>query len=655
MIRFFDPQFELLDQPVMPVGAEVVISVGWDNPLTTLMRGEVTGVTLEARDSRSVELVVTGLDKMHRAMRGSKAQTFQNQSDADIAKQIAGDAGLTPDVDATGDPYDYLFQVNESDHQFLRNRARRLGFDFWVSDGKLHFKKGARPAGSIDATWGENLLRLKARMSSVNQVSEVQVRGWDSETQKEIVGKSTSNGFEPTDATFYSDHITKTNSSFGQKTRATGRFPVDTQGEADALAGSMRQRLSSAGLVVRGEIEGDPAVGAGTSVNLLEVGTRLAGEYLVTSVEHVFSANRQYRTRFTCSGPDPHELPDLLTNAIESGGQLHSGMGLSVGVVTNLNDPDNLGRVRVKLPTAADEGESFWARVVSPGAGAGRGMQSLPSVNDEVLVGFEHGDNRRAFVIGGLWSKKYKPPETTFHNQGAVQKHLWRSAKGHEVKIDDEGDGTLALTLKGVKSEAHRHQVRDDTRGREQGDGEGLRHRRDRDRQAHAQRRERRDQRQHRRDHQGRHDQAQLSGSCIRSEGGQDGTARGPSGRYRCRRRHPHRHDPDAGRRGADAVAAPVRREDRGRVLDEREDRRGGRCHARQRRDERTKAHRAGSAIHGEPHERREDPARLVHRADQQQARRAAGRHGDHVQRPGAAAHGVDHQGCVEGHDRMTG
>lgn len=452
-VRFFDPQFAHHDQPVMPVGAEVEISVGWDSPLTTLMRGEVTGVTLDARESGEVELVVTGLDKMHRAMRGTKAQTYQNQGDADVAKKIASDAGLTPDVDATGDPYDYLFQINESDHQFLRNRARRLGFDFWVSDGKLHFKKGTRPSATVEATWGENLLRLKARMSSVNQVNEVQVRGWDSETQKEIVGKSTSNAFDPSSASFYSDHISKTNSSFSQKTRATGRFPVDSQAEADALAGSMRQRLTTAGLVVRGEIEGDPAVGAGTTIKLLDVGTRLAGEYLVTEVEHVYALNRQYRTRFTCSGPDPHALPDLLAGVIDPTGQLHSGIGLSVGVVTNLNDPDDLGRVRVKLPTTSDEGESFWARVVSPGAGDGRGFQSLPSVNDEVLVGFEHGDVRKAFVIGGLWSKKYKPPESTFHDQGTVQKHFWRSTKGHEVKIDDEGDGTLALTLKDVKSQ----------------------------------------------------------------------------------------------------------------------------------------------------------------------------------------------------------
>lgn len=453
MVRFFDPEFALADQPVMAVGAEVEIAVGWENPLTTIMKGEVTGVTVEARDSGSVELVVTGFDKMHRALRGSKAQTYQNQSDADVAKKIAGEAGLTPDVDATGDPHDYLFQINESDHQFLRNRARRLGFTFWVGDGKLHFKKGARPAATIEAVWGENLLRLKARMSAVGYVHEVQVRGWDPNTQKEIVGKSTSNGFDPSSATFYTEHLTKTNSAFSAKTRATGRFPVDSQAEADALAGSMRERLSTAGLVVRGEIEGDPAVGAGTSITLSGVGTRLAGEYLVTSVEHLFSTNRQYRTRFVSSGPEPSQLPDLLSGVIDATGQVHTGVGLSVGIVTNLNDPDALGRVRVKLPTAADAGESFWARVVSPGAGDGRGLQSLPSVNDEVLVGFEHGDARKAFVIGGLWSKKYKPPEATFQDQGKVQKHFWRSTKGHGVQIDDEGDGTLALTLKGVKSQ----------------------------------------------------------------------------------------------------------------------------------------------------------------------------------------------------------
>ena len=85
------------------------------------------------------------------------------------------------------------------------------------------------------------------------------------------------------------------------------------------------------------------------------------------------------------------------------------------------------------------------------------GARTTPSVvawdkNDEVLVGFEHGDPSRPFVIGGLWSKKNKPPEAAFQNNGVVEKQTWTSGKGHAIEISDASDGEINLKFKGNKS-----------------------------------------------------------------------------------------------------------------------------------------------------------------------------------------------------------
>ena len=81
-----------------------------------------------------------------------------------------------------------------------------------------------------------------------------------------------------------------------------------------------------------------------------------------------------------------------------------------VALVTDVDDPQKLGRVKIKLPTLADDYESDWARVVQPGAGKTAVSVFLPEVGDEVLVAFEHGDIRRPYVLGGLWSVPHKPP-----------------------------------------------------------------------------------------------------------------------------------------------------------------------------------------------------------------------------------------------------
>ena len=61
------------------------------------------------------------------------------------------------------------------------------------------------------------------------------------------------------------------------------------------------------------------------------------------------------------------------------------------GVVKSVDDPDQLGRVQVTLPTLGDI-ESAWMEVLSVGAGSGKGLVALPDVDDSVLVLLIHGD-----------------------------------------------------------------------------------------------------------------------------------------------------------------------------------------------------------------------------------------------------------------------
>jgi uncharacterized protein involved in type VI secretion and phage assembly len=109
--------------------------------------------------------------------------------------------------------------------------------------------------------------------------------------------------------------------------------------------------------------------------------------------------------------------------------------GIVIGTVIDLNDPEKLGRVKLKLPQYDDQ-ESNWARLAAPMAGANRGFFFRPEVADEVLVGFENGEVRRPYVLGALWSKVDSPPP---HDNDAAANN-WRvivSRSGHTLKFDD--------------------------------------------------------------------------------------------------------------------------------------------------------------------------------------------------------------------------
>jgi uncharacterized protein involved in type VI secretion and phage assembly len=125
--------------------------------------------------------------------------------------------------------------------------------------------------------------------------------------------------------------------------------------------------------------------------------------------------------------------------------------GVVVGIVTNNQDPDGFGRVKVKFPWLSDLNESSWARIAAPMAGKQRGIYFLPEVEDEVLVIFEHGDVRSPYVIGGLWNGVDAPPVT--NDDGKNNVRMIQSRSGHVVKLNDEdGKETIEIIDKTKKN-----------------------------------------------------------------------------------------------------------------------------------------------------------------------------------------------------------
>lgn len=112
--------------------------------------------------------------------------------------------------------------------------------------------------------------------------------------------------------------------------------------------------------------------------------------------------------------------------------------GVVTAVVTNNQDPDGLGRLKVKFPWLGESVESAWARIATPMAGAQRGVYFLPEVDDEVLVVFEHGDMRFPYVLGALWNGKDKPPVSGEQAKGNTVRMI--KSRTHVLRLTDEKD-----------------------------------------------------------------------------------------------------------------------------------------------------------------------------------------------------------------------
>ncbi len=138
--------------------------------------------------------------------------------------------------------------------------------------------------------------------------------------------------------------------------------------------------------------------------------------------------------------PEPINLERAATGP---GGRFY---GLYPALVTDNQDPDNQGRVRVRLPWAPDnDGAAYenWARLATMMAGNNRGSWFVPDVDDEVLVGFEAGDPRRPYVLGMLWNGVDAPPETM-----DADNNLKSIVSRADIRITlDDSEGAVKLTL----------------------------------------------------------------------------------------------------------------------------------------------------------------------------------------------------------------
>ncbi|WDG29935.1 VgrG-related protein [Streptomyces sp. CA-278952] len=417
LLRFRDPDRVLLEQAGLKIGTEarLLARAGGGTEPKPLLEGVVTALEVELDESGTFT-VVRGLDESHRLFRGRRVASYQNMTLADICGQVAQRAGLKPGpVDIAGPVLEHIAQPNITDWEFVRGLAEEAGAQAYVRDGQLHITKPAEAGGAPDASaradrdplvleLGSNLLRCRAGVSAAEQVSEVEVRGWDVRAKQPLVGRAPA-GSSPTLELGVT--AAEVSAPFGEARFVVTDAAYGAQAQVDQAAKALAERIAGSFAELEAVIRGNPEVRAGSAVALNAVGAPFEGRYTVTTSRHVFDAVRGYETWITVSGQQERSLFGLTggSPAAAGGGRC---AGLVSGTVTDTQDPEGSGRVKVRFPWLSDEYASDWARTAQSG-GTGGGEAFIPEVGDEVLVGFEHGHLDRPYVLAGLYNGQDRP------------------------------------------------------------------------------------------------------------------------------------------------------------------------------------------------------------------------------------------------------
>lgn len=466
VLSFEDLSGAALDAAGVDIGVEVEVSVGSAASMR-LIKGEITAIEGYYHGLLG-RTVVRGYDLCHRLQRARRTRSFENVTDADVARQLAEGAGLpVGEVTATDTVHEHLLQANQTDWEFLAQRATEIGFEFGMVDGRFNFGKAAtlghsgEPATEL-AVRG-SLLRFEPRVAAANLTPDVEVRVWDpvkatlstaAPVQTATHGASAAGRKDLSEvAALFSkggdqapgnDPSTQTGQDLGPAPSPTAYvvsgLPVaGAEATASALAASVGGTFAEAD----GDAIGDPAIRPGATVKVTGVPERFPATWLVTHARHVFDLTEHgYHTEFTAGGANDRSLLGL---ASAGGGNPLRIPGLVCGIVDDIGDKENHARVRLTLPWLSTHVSTDWAPVVQFGAGKRSGAMFLPEVGDEVLVGFEFGDPRRPYVLGGVVNEKSQYDlGGTAVKQGAggadtsVARRGFVSASGNRLVFHDE-------------------------------------------------------------------------------------------------------------------------------------------------------------------------------------------------------------------------
>ena len=118
------------------------------------------------------------------------------------------------------------------------------------------------------------------------------------------------------------------------------------------------------------------------------------------------------------------------------------------GIVTDINDPLMIGRIKATVSDVLGDQESGWAMPCAPFGGEQTGFFVLPKVGAGVWIEFEHGDPDYPIWAGCWWGSAAEMPPVLL--APPYKKLMIVTEGGQSITLDDTpGIGGITLETSG--------------------------------------------------------------------------------------------------------------------------------------------------------------------------------------------------------------
>jgi phage protein D len=292
------------DADLFREGSSVSIAMGYVDDLQEMIEGEITSITATFPADGVPAIEISGNTRLHRLLGTNKTRTFQHTTDAQLIQQIAQANGLQAETDDTQTQYDYLIQANQSDLDFLKQRAARIHYEILVQGKKLIFRKAQESeAKTYTLVWagvqqaftsGPNTLPLKSFSSDLNllaPVSNVQHRAYDPVSKQALVSNAGPSDQTTTMGGSQSGSQLPQNAFQVPRNEVNVTSPFVSQAEGDQRSRAHLNQKAMQLITGTAETIGIPDLRAGQVVQLVGLGPRFEGLYYIDQATHTIGAS----------------------------------------------------------------------------------------------------------------------------------------------------------------------------------------------------------------------------------------------------------------------------------------------------------------------------------------------------------------------------
>jgi len=387
------------------IGKVVIIDLQHGNDMggAYVFKGVVTKVKMTGKEGKHGYIVLEGASPTIMLERGRRMDIYSDMTLRHVFKTLT--EGVHHDyMKLLNEPtfsnkVDFLMQYNETDWEFMQRIAYLYGENLFYSGSEILF--GAYKEWSpVKMTYDKEIkdIQFCSRMLPNQFVSYQYLADQDSMIEKQSPDKIE-------DSNSYLDKVAERNAPLTSEKPAKNLVgaPASDRSELDEFVKRDKTRTAAQTVYITGQAKTfESSIGRLITVYMPEgmAKKRDLGTYRVIKSIHRIDQNHRYSNEFEAVPASLQTMPVAMPKMPVAESVL--------GKVTSHEDPKGIGRIQVDFPFA-NQYNRIWMRVMTPNAGSSdqvgtnRGMVFVPETGDQVMVGFEHGDPNRPYVMGSMF------------------------------------------------------------------------------------------------------------------------------------------------------------------------------------------------------------------------------------------------------------